>query len=315
MKRYLITGVSGFVGQHFLKYLDTVGEQIEVIGIDCTAVGYMPLNYTYRFEPVDILVADKILKIINDFQPDYLLHLAAKSSVSESLKEPEKVVVNNVSSLFGVLVSVQVAMQNRCRILVVGSSEVYAESNEPLIETSPCFPKNPYAYSKFIGETTVNMYCDRVDLDIVMTRSFMHTGPNQNEKFVVASFIKQLTEAKRQNKYPAELKTGNIDIIRDITDVRDIVRGYYLLLKHGRRQEVYNVCSGTAVSLKTIIEMASEILDIPASIVIDPQRLRSNEIKLVVGNNEKIRKETGWQPEIKLSQTLQDMIDHCQLTQ
>ncbi|MDR1485063.1 MAG: GDP-mannose 4,6-dehydratase [Planctomycetaceae bacterium] len=311
MERYLITGVNGFVGQHFLKYLDSVDEQIEVVGIGLTALatGYVPKNYSYRFEQADILVTDKILKIVNDFLPNYVVHLAAISSVRESLKEPEKVLVNNLCSLLGVLIPVQVVLKDRCRILVVGSSEVYAESTEPLNETSPCAPKNPYAYSKFTGETVVNMYCDRMDFDVVMTRSFMHTGTNQNEKFVVASFVKQLTDAKRQNKNSAELRTGNIDIIRDITDVRDVVRGYYLLLKRGRRREIYNVCSGTAVSLRAIIDMASGILDIPVSIVTDPQRVRPDDIKIVVGSNEKIRKDTGWQPEIKLEQTLRDMID------
>jgi GDP-4-dehydro-6-deoxy-D-mannose reductase len=309
MERYLITGVSGFVGQHFLRYLDTVGGQFEVVGLDLFAAGYVPLRYSYRFESADILVADKIFKLVNDFQPDYLVHLAAMSSVRESLREPEKVLVNNVCSLLGVLMPVQVVMKNRCRILVVGSSEVYAESNELLNEASPCLPKNPYAYSKFTGETVVKTYRERMDFDIVMTRSFMHTGPNQNDKFVVASFVKQLTDAKRQNKNCAELKTGNIDIARDITDVRDVVRAYYLLLKHGRGGEVYNVCSGKAVSLRAIIDIASGILNMPVSIITDPQRVRSDDAKIVVGNNEKIRNETGWQPEIILSQTLQDMID------
>ncbi|MDR0390303.1 MAG: GDP-mannose 4,6-dehydratase [Planctomycetaceae bacterium] len=311
MRKYLITGVGGFVGQHFLKYLDNVDEKIEVVGIDHSAAGYLPVNYSYRFESTDILITDKILKIVGELQPDYIIHLAANSSVRESLDEPEKVLANNVCSLLGILIPVKVAVKNNCRILAVGSSEIYAESNKPLNENSPSSPQNPYAHSKFTAETIAKMYCNKMNLDIIMTRSFTHTGPNQNEKFAIASFIKQLATAKKQNKNCAELKTGNIDIARDITDVRDVVRAYDLLLKNGRSGEIYNVCSGTAISLRKIIDMASEIINIPVSIVTDPQRVRANDIKIVVGNNEKIHKETGWKPEIELSQTLRDMIN-CQ---
>ncbi|MDR1053750.1 MAG: GDP-mannose 4,6-dehydratase, partial [Planctomycetaceae bacterium] len=305
MKRYLITGVSGFVGQHFLKYLDTVDEQIEVVGIDLVSGGYAPVNYSYRFEAADVFATNALRGVCADFQPNYILHLAAISSVRESLNDPEKILTNNICATLGVLLSLEAVVRESCRVLVVGSSEVYAESSELLDETSPCSPRNPYAYSKLAGESIIKSYCDKVnfDFDVVMTRSFMHTGTNQNEKFVVASFVKQLCDAKRKNEHIAKLETGNIDISRDITDVRDVVRGYYLLLKHGRRGEKYNVCSGTAVSLRSIIDLASNLLNIQVAIATDPKRLRANDLQLVVGNNKKIHKETGWQPEIKLSQT------------
>lgn len=311
MKRYLITGVSGFVGQHFLKYLDSVDEQVEVLGLDLVAGSYVPVNYSYRFETADVFTTNALCNVLSDFQPNYILHLAAISSVRESLNDPEKILTNNICATLGVLLSLEAVVRESCRVLVVGSSEVYAESSELLNETSPCSPRNPYAYSKLAGESIIKSYCDKVNFgfDVVMTRSFMHTGTNQNEKFVVASFVKQLCDAKRKNESLAKLETGNIDIARDITDVRDVVRGYYLLLQHGRRGEKYNVCSGAAISLRSIIDLASNILGIQVSIATDPKRLRANDLKLVVGNNEKIRKETGWQPEITLPQTLQDMID------
>jgi GDP-4-dehydro-6-deoxy-D-mannose reductase len=309
MKRYLVTGVSGFVGQHFLKYLDNVGERIEVFGLDLVSGNYVPANYSYRFGVADIFISGVVRNILADFQPDYILHLAAISSVSESLNNPEKIMNNNICSTIDLLSSIEAVVRGSCRILVIGSSEVYGESDELLSETSPCFPRNPYAYSKLANESIVQSYCGKTNFDIIMTRSFMHTGTNQNEKFVIASFVKQLFAAKCKNGQLAKLATGNIDIFRDITDVRDVVRAYYLLLQHGRHGEKYNVCSGTAVSLRSVIELAGEILGVQVAIEIDTSRLRANDLQLVVGNNEKIRNETGWQPEIKLSQTLRDMIE------
>ncbi|MDR2345597.1 MAG: GDP-mannose 4,6-dehydratase [Planctomycetaceae bacterium] len=314
MKRYLITGVSGFVGQHFLKYLDTLEDQFDVVGIDRVVSCYTPANYSYRFMLINF--PEEILdnNFINVFQPDYVLHLAGTSSVSECLKNPVKSMLNNTNSLLNVLFAINSSsneIKNNCRILVVSSSEVYADSREPLAETSICINKadNPYAFSKLTNELIATMYCDKFNFDIITTRSFMHTGPNQNERFVIPSFVKQLRGAKRKNVIEAKLKTGNINILRDITDVRDIVRAYYLLLKNGRKGEIYNVCSSVSIPLKKIIDIASEIINIPVAIIIDPERVRTNDFQIVVGNNKKIYQETGWKPEITISQTLQDMIN------
>jgi GDP-4-dehydro-6-deoxy-D-mannose reductase len=293
-----------------LRYLDAINEQVEVLGVDRISPNYTPTNYSYKFQSTGIFNRSLDRKDVSDFQPNYILHLAATSSVGESLRKPEEVMLNNITSLLNVTESIDSKLSKSCRILVVSSSEVYADSNDSLEETSPCnVQKSPYSFSKSVCELIAKKYCEEHNFDIVTTRSFMHTGPNQNEKFVVASFIKQITDAKKQNKNFIELKTGNIDIARDITDVRDVVRAYYLLLKHGKKNEIYNVCSGKTIKLRSIIDLASEIIGVSVSPIIDPQRLRPNDPQVVVGNNKKILKEINWQPQIPIKQTLQDMIN------
>ncbi|MDR1923304.1 MAG: GDP-mannose 4,6-dehydratase [Planctomycetaceae bacterium] len=309
MERYLVTGVGGFVGQHFLRYLDVLGGGFEVIGVDRSFLGYEPLSYSFRFESVDLLDSGGVDDLVSGFCPDYLVHLAAVSGVGESWVDPRRTVMNNLGVLLNVLESVRVYLGESCRVLVVGSSEIYAESSEPLSESSPIAPKNPYSIARAAQENLINLYADNFGLDIVGTRSFTHIGPYQSDKFVVASFVRQLVDEKQDGKKIAVLKTGNINIERDFTDVRDVVRGYYLLLKCGVRNEIYNICSGNAISLKSVIDEIGSILQIPVSIEIDLKRLRPNDQQTVIGNNNKIKTTTGWQPEINLKKTLQDMIE------
>jgi GDP-4-dehydro-6-deoxy-D-mannose reductase len=317
MDRYLVTGVSGFVGQHFLRYLDTIDARVEVLGVDRARSGNVSTNYSYgysyAFRAVDFFDNRLVSEIVSDFQPNYVLHLAATSSVGESLNNPEAVMLNNITSFLNVVDAIDASVHKNCRTLLVSSSEVYADSNEALEESSVCnVQRSPYAFSKSVCELIAKRYCEEHNLDIVTTRSFMHTGPNQNERFVVSSFISRIISAKRSGVSSMELQTGNIDILRDITDVRDVVRAYYLLLKGGCRNELYNVCSGEVIKLRSIIEQISILLGITVLPVIDSQRLRPNDPQIVLGSNKKILKSINWLPQIPLSQTLKDMIYCCE---
>ncbi|MDR2168698.1 MAG: GDP-mannose 4,6-dehydratase [Planctomycetaceae bacterium] len=314
MERFLITGVNGFVGQHFLKYLESFGNKVKALGVDCVSSGYKPVNYSYQFELADFINTPLKASVVSAFRPDYVVHLAAKSSVSECQKNPNESIAFNVKIQLNLFQTLSDCRCSNCRVLLVSSSEVYAPPSKPLVETGKCNPANAYGIAKLIGEFIIrfdNFFYgnDFMVTDTVIARSFMHIGPEQSERFAIASFVKQLVHAKQENKSIAKLKTGNVDIARDITDVRDVIRAYHLLLKHGRNKEVYNVCSGAAIKLSEVINMASEIIGIPVEIVIDKQRVRSDDPKIIVGDNKKLRETTGWKPEIKLSQTLKDMID------
>lgn len=318
MTRYLITGAGGFVARHLLDCLDSRDESVDVLGLDRLSpdAGLVPRRCRFRFEAVDLLDKEAIRKRIAAFQPDYVVHLAARSSVAASWRDPAGTVSNNLAVLLNLYEAVRTATESPgaspCRILSVGSAEVYGNPPEnamPLSEEQAAAPNNPYAVGRLAQEQLSRIYRERFGLDIVSTRSFMHVGPGQRATFAIASFVYRLVEAKRNRLSRVTLRTGNVDLLRDIGDVRDVVRAYWLLLRRGRSGEIYNVCRGEAVALRRSIERASEILGLEAAVEVDPALLRPGEAETMVGDNTKIRRDTGWAPEIPFSQTIRDMVD------
>ena len=193
------------------------------------------------------------------------------------------------------------------RILSVGSSEEYGFYDEPIKESFVLHPKSPYSVARLSQEYLSKLYVDRFGIDVVMTRSFNHIGPGQSTQFVIPSFINQLVNIAN-GKIENKMMVGNIDVARDFTDVRDVVDAYYKILTKAPNRQVYNVCSGKAVKLRDIIDNTSKQLGIKPNIIVDPARVRTNDIKLIVGDNTKIKKELGWKPKYTLQQTIADII-------
>ncbi len=306
-KRYLITGIGGFVGGHLLNLLDFSNEPIETLGID-RLVRETPQTKN-RMEAVDLLDRDRLRGLVAEFRPDFVIHLAAGSSVAESWKDPAGCFLNNMTAFLNLLDAVRDSVPG-CRILSVGSAEVYGgvdSSTGTLREEMILNPRNPYAIGRLAQEQLGRVYVDGFGLDIISTRSFNHTGPGQSPRFAVPSFVRQLVDAKQRNGKKAVLSTGNVEVIRDLSDVRDVVRAYLLLLEKGRSGEVYNVCSGEGRTLRSVIETAAKLLDLDVEIVVDEKLLRPNDVKSFIGSNEKLTNETGWRPEIPFETTLRDM--------
>ena len=147
-------------------------------------------------------------------------------------------------------------------------------------------------------------------MDIVLTRSFNHIGTGQKEIFVISSFAKKLVEIKKTNSKNAEIHTGDLKIIRDFLDVRDVVKAYYLLLKDGKSGEIYNICSNEGIALGEILQKMIDYLDIEVKIIIDPSFIRPNDNEIIIGNNSKLKSATGWNKEIELDQSLKDIIQY-----
>lgn len=314
MTKYLITGAGGFVARYLLELYDITDEgDTEILGLDqnFSPAGFEPRRCFYRFEKIDLTDRQRVEKLVAEFQPDRLIHLAATSSVATSWQDPAGCISNNVTILLNVFESIR-DRAPKCRILSVGSSEVYDISNddhpEPLTEESPLRPKNPYAVSRLAQENLARIYVESFGLDIVQTRSFSHTGPGQTERFAVPSFVRQLCEAKKSGSATARLRTGNVDVIRDFSDVRDVVRAYDLLLRKGKGGGVYNVSRGEGFSLRSIIQRAARLLDMEATIEVDPKLLRPHDPRIIIGRSDKLRKETDWMPMFSMEQTLGDMI-------
>jgi GDP-4-dehydro-6-deoxy-D-mannose reductase len=314
MDRYLITGFSGFVSKHFLEYLEGLQNQASVLGIDIAYPDFVldRLNHVQcEFEKMDLLDRKGIEKIIFQFQPNYILHLASYSSVAFSWANPVKSFQNNTNILLNVLEAVH-SVHSGIRILSIGSSEEYgdlADGHSIFNEEDALNPVSPYAVARVSQEMLSKLYAKDYGLDIVMTRSFNHIGPGQKETFVIASFAKRLVEMKRGGASSPKLMTGDISLIRDFVDVRDVVRAYDELLKKGRKGEIYNICRGVGYSLKELVQQMVAILDMEVLTEIDAGLIRPNDNKVIIGSNEKIKCDTGWTPEIPLRQSLEDVIN------
>jgi len=313
MKKFLITGFSGFVSRHFCEYLENNGIHSLIKGIDIHNNDLKQDNFknvTFNFDNIDLLDKGKVEDIIYEFKPDYIVHLASFSSVAFSWKEPIVSFQNNTNIFLNLLEAIK-KINMPTRILSVGSSEEYGNVNEknlPLKEENVLDPVSPYAVARVAQELLSRIYADGYGLDIVTTRSFNHIGPFQKDIFVIPSFVKQLVQLKKNGNANKELITGDISIVRDFTDVRDVVAAYYLMLTTGKKGEVYNVCSGKGWSLKEIINIICNILGINVHIKEDANLIRPKDNRMIIGSNQKIKSKLGWEPKYTIEDSLKDMI-------
>ncbi len=316
MDKYLITGFSGFVSRHFIEYLNNLNVNCQIVGIDIHNPEFDYSNYAYlkcRFEKIDLLNSEEVEDIIFNFQPNYILHLASFSSVAYSWQNPMQSFKNNTNIFLNLIDKVRL-LDIKCRILSIGSSEEYGKINQvdlPLKETNLINPLSPYAVARVAQEQLSKVYIDGFGLDIIITRSFNHIGPYQKEIFAIPSFVKQLVDIKKEKK-TKELVTGDISIIRDFIDVRDVVKAYYLLFQKGKKGEVYNICSGIGNSLETIIHKITKNLDIEIEIKTNKQLIRPNDNAIIIGSNQKIFDHIGWKPEFTVDDSINEIIKYWQ---
>jgi len=313
LKKYLITGFSGFVSRHFLEYLENNKIHALIKGIDVCYPDIKQEDFKYTkfyFDKVDLLNKEEVQNIIYTFNPDYVLHLASYSSVAFSWKEPIVSFQNNTNIFLNLLEAVR-KFSLPTRILSIGSSEEYGNVDKkdiPLTEHHSLKPVSPYAVARVSQELLSQIYVNGYGLDIVITRSFNHIGPYQKDIFVMPSLVKQLVEISK--KGAGDLIAGDVEIVRDFTDVRDVVAAYHLLLTEGKKGDIYNVCSGIGFSLKQIINKICSILCININIKLDPNLIRPDDNKVIIGSNEKIRINHGWTRKYTIEESLNDMIDY-----
>ena len=314
MKKIVITGFSGFVASHFVEFLYNRNEDVRVYGLDRGAVTYDYERYTDRipivFEQIDLMDSARLRTIISDIKPDYILHLASFSSVAYSWKHPEESFCNNCNIFLNLVDAVRQTCP-KCRILSVGSSEEYGDiphADLPLRENQPLNPISPYAVARVSQELLSKVYVHAFGMQIIMTRSFNHVGPRQDERFVIPSFIKRVLDIKRSGKEAGEIETGDLTIVRDFVDVRDVVEAYYMLLTRGTPGEVYNICSGKAIKLYEIVDMIADEVGVKVSTVTNPEFVRPNDNKEIVGSAYKIETELGWRVTREFRDTIRDMI-------
>lgn len=317
MERYLITGFSGFVGYYFISHLNQkVSEKTEVLGLDVVEpFDFEKWNFPnliIQFKAVNMLDNENLYKIINKFKPTHVLHLAALSSVGKSWQEPAECFLNNTGIFLNIAEVIRKEQLN-AKLLCIGSSEEYGFVNQndiPIRETLYINPASPYAVTKVAQEGMSRCYVDKFGMKIMLTRSFNHIGPRQRDTFVIASFTKQVAQAFVEGKKNLVMSIGNFSVIRDFLDVRDVVAAYYLILQDGKPGEIYNVCSGNGYELKSIIQRLSKISGIEITTETNPAYMRPNDMPIIIGNNNKLKKDTGWEPVYSIEQSLKDIFDY-----
>ncbi len=312
--KVLITGITGFVGSHLAEYcLDKGCEVHGTFRWRSKCENLEGIEKDVTLHECDITDAHAVKEVISETKPDLIFHLAAQSFVKASWTEPTQTFQSNVIGQINLFEAVRSMKDYNPKIQIACSSEEYGHAEclpKQINEEEPLKPLSPYGVSKVTQDLLGFQYFKSYGMHIVRTRAFNHTGPRRGEVFVCSTFAKQIVEIEKGKR--RVMKVGNLEAIRDFTDVRDIVRGYWLALEKGEAGEVYNICSGTrhAHSIESILQMLTEESNVEVQIKEDQNRLRPSDLPTLVGDSTKFRKKTGWKPKIKMKDTLKDLLDY-----
>ncbi|MCX5727106.1 MAG: GDP-mannose 4,6-dehydratase [Candidatus Saganbacteria bacterium] len=307
----LITGINGFVGSHLAEHLLDEGYSVSGTVLPGTTLE----NIKGIENKVDLIYSNicdfsSIREAISQSNPDQIYHLAAMASVADSFRNPISTFEVNVSGTINLLEAIRYHKLDPV-ILLVGSAEIYGvvpEDKLPIREDYSLQPVNPYAVSKAAVDMMGFQYFKSYGMKIIRTRSFNHAGPRQLDGFVVPAFAKQIAEIEKGKQEPA-LKVGNLEAKRDFTDVRDVVRAYKLLVEKGRAGEAYNVCSGRVYSIRELLETLIRLSSKMIEIKLDKERSRPSDIKIIYGDNSKIKNKCNWQAITKMEDTLKNTLE------
>jgi GDP-4-dehydro-6-deoxy-D-mannose reductase len=302
MKKIMITGVDGFVGKHVAAEL--IANGYEVVGIGGRDTKNI-ITGLASYQKLNLANIEEVSRI--EFAGvDAVIHLAGIAAVGPSFENPMLYIDTN-SRIESNLFEIAKIQNVKPRFLIISSGSLYSpSSNLPLIETSSVLPNSPYAVSKLTQEQ-LGVYYMKLGFEVIIARPFNHIGPGQDSGFIVPDIAKQIIEIEKNGDN--KLLTGNLSAQRDYTDVRDIARAYRLLIERGVKGEIYNVCSGKPISGTEIVRGLLKYSPKKITTSVDPLKLRPIDTPLVYGSYEKISKQTGWKPEIELSQTLGDVMD------
>jgi len=291
--RLFITGGSGFVGGHLATHV--AAARPDVFLVDAPEF--------------DLNQRSSLDLALEAARPDWVVHLAAQSAVPQSFADPRGTYEVNFLGTLNLLEALA-ARRFDGRLLFVGSGDAYgrvADADLPVRETLPLRPRNPYAVSKAAAEALCYQWSQTGPFEIVITRLFNSLGTGQSPRFAVADFAQRIADIAT-GRAPPRLVTGDLDVTRDFTDVRDVVRAYLMLLDRGVSGEPYNVCSGREAGLRAVVTRLAGLAGVAVELIVDPARLRPGEQRRMVGDPAKLAAATGWTAAIPLDQTLQDIL-------
>jgi GDP-4-dehydro-6-deoxy-D-mannose reductase len=309
--KVLITGADGFVGGHLTTFLAT-NTDAELSG---TRLLPLPDDYEQGIDinwwQLDLRDEDGVHTMLSEAQPDLIFHLAAQAFVPASFDDPWHTLENNIRGQLNIFQSI-LKLELKCRMLVVSSAEVYGEiraDENPVTENQPLRPANPYSVSKVAQDMLAMQYHLSHGLYTVRARAFNHIGPGQNTRFALPNFAAQIAAIEAGEQEPV-IRVGNLEAERDFTDVRDVVRAYFLMLTRGKAGAVYNVCRGEAYSMQHLLDLLCAMSTVELSVRVDTMRLRPLDVPCVIGDATRLRQDTAWEPTIDIHQSLADILDH-----
>ena len=314
----LITGITGFAGSHLAEYLLNEHPGVEVFG---TYRWRSRMDNVEHFRSrVKLLEADlrdytSMHAALDKSRPDVIFHLAAQSFVPSSWTAPNETLTTNVSGQTNLFEAVR-ALRLDPVIQIACSSEQYGlvlPDETPIKETNPLRPLSPYAVSKVAQDYLGYQYFQSYGLKVVRTRGFNHTGPRRGQVFVTSNFCSQVAAIELGLQEPV-IRVGNIEAIRDFTDVRDMVRAYWLAVTKARPGEVYNIATGNGIRIREMLERLISLAAVEVKIEVDPDRLRPSDVEILIGDASKFKADTGWEPCIPFEQTLNDLLEYWRQT-
>jgi len=316
--RALITGITGFAGSHLAEFLLAEHPEVAVFG-------------TYRWRSrmdnvehlrsrIKLLEADlrdytSVYNSLDRSKPDFIFHLAAQSFVPSSWTAPNETLTTNIAGQTNLFEAVR-ALRIDPVVQIACSSEQYGlvlPDEVPIKETNPLRPLSPYAVSKVAQDYLGYQYFQSYGLKAIRTRGFNHTGPRRGQVFVTSNFCSQVAAIELGLQEPV-IRVGNIEAIRDFTDVRDMVRAYWLAVNHGKPGEVYNIASGQGIRIREMLDRVIALADVDVKVEVDPERLRPSDVEILIGDSTKFRADTGWEPRIPFEQTLRDLLAYWRRT-
>ena len=311
--RVLITGITGFVGSHMAEY--ALAQGAEVFGSSrwrSKTENIEHLRSRITLIESDLRDLSSVRGLVEISSPSHVIHLAAQSFVGASWQAPAETLSTNIISPVNLLESIR-GLRLNPRFIAVGSSEEYGlvyEGELPIRETNPLRPLSPYAVSKVAQDLMGYQYFKSYGLHIIRTRAFNHTGPRRGDVFVESTFARQVAEIEAGLSEPA-VRVGDLTPRRDFCDVRDIVRGYWLLLERGEPGDVYNLCSGRSWAIRQVLDflLAQSTLK-GIAVKGDSTRLRPSDVMILEGDPSKVEKATGWRAQIPFERTLADLLDY-----
>lgn len=310
----LITGLTGFAGSHLAEYLLEHHPDVEIFG---TLRWRSPLeNIRQIQDKVTLIETDlrdfhSVYRTLERVRPDVIFHLAAQSFVPTSWNAPAETLDTNIVGQTNIFEAAR-ALGLDPVIQIACSSEEYGlvhPDETPITEDNPLRPLSPYAVSKMGQDFLGYQYFQSYGTKAIRTRGFNHTGPRRGKVFVTSNFAMQVARIEAGLAEPV-IRVGNLDAVRDFTDVRDMVRAYWLAVTKGKPGEVYNIASGQGITIRELLDRLIALADVKVTIEQDPERMRPSDVEILLGDASKFRRDTGWEPQIPFDQTLRDTLDY-----
>lgn len=311
--KVFITGIAGFAGSYLAELLLSEGYQLfGLVAPREKTENIRHLIRDIRLERFDILKREKVSRFIKRVRPQYLFHLAAISSVGQSFRNERLTYDVNFTGSLNVFEAACAVKGNIKRLIFISSADTYGifkPKGKTLTESQPFNPVSPYGISKAAAERLACYYLANYSLPVVIIRPFNHTGPRHSENFAVPSFCKQIAGIEAGQLRP-QIQVGDLSTRRDLSDVRDIVRGYYLAALKGRSGEKYHLCSGRSVAIRAVLNKLLKMSDARIKVSVDKNRFRKSDIPVLRGDSTKAQKELGWQRYYTLDRTLKDALQY-----